>query len=326
MDTERTLLEQFKEARKLFLEVEESTLHARDPKFRELMTLALRSFHTCATMFDTNNLLSLNEDLEEIHPSTLKYIAIPYFLGELYQRFPSLDSPQDRKRHIQVAKGHFDKFLATMTSLKIVPDQTKQPNQTRTPEEQRNEKIKRYRREEQIKKLLQELDQLKSDEDADEESEVVRKSAILMLEQYALKAVDALNSLSQEEQIVNHMANMLQEKGYIPPPEKPESPAKPVKPVVIEERGRNIAQTAFLPGWNQPTVSIEQANQADYEEAVSREARQKRTQNKQDIVVEYNDDQGEDTENIYKQREFDAFKDDNPRGSGNTGTKGYKYY
>lgn len=103
MDTEKTLLDYFKEGNKLFEEVEASTLHARDPKFRELITNALRNFHKCATLFESNNLLSTNEELDEVHTSTLKYVTIPYFLGELYQRFPS-DSPVDRKRHIQIAK------------------------------------------------------------------------------------------------------------------------------------------------------------------------------------------------------------------------------
>jgi len=86
-----------------------------------------------------------------------------------------------------------------------------------------------------------------------------------------------------------------------------------------------LRDNAFAPGWNLPTVSIEQANQIDYEEALKREARQDRTQTRQNLVKEYDDDQGNDQEEVYKQRDFDAFKDDNPRGSGNTGTKGYKY-
>lgn len=33
----------------------------------------------------------------------------------------------------------------------------------------------------------------------------------------------------------------------------------------------------------------------------------------------------EDEEELMKTREFDAWKDDNPKGSGNTGARGYKY-
>jgi len=42
------------------------------------------------------------------------------------------------------------------------------------------------------------------------------------------------------------------------------------------------------------------------------------------LVKEYGDDE-EETEELQKTRDFDAFKDEHPRGSGNTGTKGYKY-
>jgi len=42
------------------------------------------------------------------------------------------------------------------------------------------------------------------------------------------------------------------------------------------------------------------------------------------LVKEYGDDE-EEAEELKKTRDFDDFKDEHPRGSGNTGTKGYKY-
>lgn len=104
--------------------------------------------------------------------------------------------------------------------MKAVPEQLRATTHGKTPEEIRNEKIRRYRRDEQITNTLKELQKLQSDEDTDEDSEVVRKSLLLAIEQHSIKAADALNSLIQEEQIVNHMANLVTEKGYLPPPEK----------------------------------------------------------------------------------------------------------
>jgi len=263
-----------------------------------------------------------------VQTTVLKYLAIPYYLGGLYQRFPSNpNSQEDRQSYVQKSKACFTKFLSTVVRLQIVSEQLiKAQPQALSPEEQRNDKIKRYRREEQIKKQLNDLMQqrLKS-LDEDEDSEMERKCVLLLLEQYAIKSVDALNSLNQEEQIISHMLAMIKEKGFVPP-RAPQEPAEPApKPIVIEDRRKVVAQNAFQPGWNLPTVSIEEANLVDYKEALKREKRQKESEKSNSIVAEYKEDQGEDVEDIHKQREFDAFKDDNPRGSGNTGTKGYKY-
>ena len=88
--------------------------------------------------------------------------------------------------------------------------------------------------------------------------------------------------------------------------------------MITADKIREIKERAFMPGWIQPTVTIEEAAEADLREAQMREKRQKEAK----LVKEFGDDSSEETK---KQREWDDFRDENPKGSGNTGTKGYFY-
>jgi len=115
---------------------------------------------------------------------------------------------------------------------------------------------------------------------------------------------------------------MEQNGGRLPPRTAPE-PRPPIQPIVINDTRQFMKDNAFRPGWNMPTVSLEQAAEIDYQEMLGREARQKEAEKKksQKMVKEWEEDEAE----LKKERDFDEFKDDNPKGSGNTGTKGYKY-
>jgi len=118
---------------------------------------------------------------------------------------------------------------------------------------------------------------------------------------------------------------MEKNNGQLPPPPKPVPDQRPpLKPIVITDTKQFIKDNAFKPGWNLPSVSIEQAAEIDYQDMLGREARQKEKKKSEKLVKEYGDDDDE-AEELKKTRDFDDYKDDHPRGSGNTGTKGYKY-
>jgi immunoglobulin-binding protein 1 len=148
-----------------------------------------------------------------------------------------------------------------------------------------------------------------------------------MLENQAIKTIDSLSTLNQEIEIVSHMITLMaQNGGKLPTPQPPQPRGPPSQPIVITDPKQFVKDNVFKPSWNLPTVSIEQAAEIDYQEMLQRESRQKAAEKKkaQKAVKEFGDDDDE-AEELKKTREFDNFKDENPRGSGNTGTKGYKY-
>jgi len=234
---------------------------------------------------------------------------------------------------LKQAKEYKEKFIATCVRLEILSQQDAQAHRnedTADAQMKRNEKIRRYRREKEIQEAIQKLlqEKLKKDiyEEEEEDSDFERKTSILMLENQAIKAIDSLSSLKQEIQIVEHMALLMEQNGGKLPQPAPPQPRPPSQPIVITDPRKIVKDNTFKPSWNLPTVSIEQAAEYDYQEMLQREARQNEAERKksQKLVKEYGDDDDE-AEELKKAREFDLFKDEHPRGSGNTGTKGYKY-
>jgi immunoglobulin-binding protein 1 len=106
-------------------------------------------------------------------------------------------------------------------------------------------------------------------------------------------------------------------------------------PVPIASRLQMQAEV-FQPGWPQPTLTVEEAAELEMKyRAKSTPSSNKTTQHKEGTEDDNNntssvksDDEDApdyDTRGVYKKREWDDWKDDNPRGWGNTGNKGYVY-
>jgi len=124
---------------------------------------------------------------------------------------------------------------------------------------------------------------------------------------------------------LEHMKQLMENnEGKLPKIEK-EPPREPLKPIVFEDPRKKITEQAFLPGWNLPTVSIEQAGEVDYQIALEQQKKQKVREAKEKLVKEFGDPDDETEEELMKAREWDAWKDDHKKGEGNTGTKGYFY-
>ncbi len=104
----------------------------------------------------------------------------------------------------------------------------------------------------------------------------------------------------------------------------------------IQVRREEIRSKVFRPGWNQPTMSLEELGEREYHAAIEREARQKEAEaNKMDEPRRYEDlvrDGMEDNVDLVDasaklDRDWDDWKDQNPRGSGNKmGNRGDKNF
>ena len=87
-----------------------------------------------------------------------------------------------------------------------------------------------------------------------------------------------------------------------------------------------IRSKVFRPGWNQPTMSLEELGEREYQQAMEREERQKQAEaNKANEPRRYEElvrDGMEDNADLVDasaklDRDWDDWKDQNPRGSGN---------
>merc|ERR1719162_183413 len=87
-----------------------------------------------------------------------------------------------------------------------------------------------------------------------------------------------------------------------------------------------IRSKVFQPGWSQPTMSLEELGDREYEEAIEREKRQKQAEadriyqpkRYEELAKDGMEDNAELVEASAKlDRDWDEWKDQNPRGSGN---------
>jgi len=94
----------------------------------------------------------------------------------------------------------------------------------------------------------------------------------------------------------------------------------------LHVRKEEIRSKVFQPGWNQPTMSLEEFGEREYQAAVEREDRQKKAEAEQqnqprryDQLVKDGLEDDPDLVDASAQldREWDDFKDANPRGCGN---------
>jgi immunoglobulin-binding protein 1 len=91
-------------------------------------------------------------------------------------------------------------------------------------------------------------------------------------------------------------------------------------------RKEEMQSQVFRPGWNQPTMSLQELGELEMQQAIERDERQKEAEEtRKDDPRRYEQlvkDGMEDNHDLMDasaalDRQWDAFKDENPRGSGN---------
>lgn len=159
------------------------------------------------------------------------------------------------------------------------------------------------------------------------DDELEREQITLLIKLYIKMSIDELGLIEQEIDILNHMMKI--KTGEIDPSKevlKPSwegimTPQGRLKTFVIDKR-KNVKDKMYKPEWNLPTISVEEAGEIEYLQMIEREKKSAEHQKEQ----KKNSDSDQDDEEILKKREWDDWKDENPRGWGNTGSKGYVRY
>ncbi|KAJ1951113.1 Type 2A phosphatase-associated protein 42 [Dispira parvispora] len=96
---------------------------------------------------------------------------------------------------------------------------------------------------------------------------------------------------------------------------------KVMRPFIITDKRRDIQESVFRPGWRLPTMSVEEYLAIEQERGgmISGGGQ---VPSSEDKDVDHDGDPDAQDRETYKQREWDNFKDDNPRGWGNRKGKG----
>jgi immunoglobulin-binding protein 1 len=328
---------QFKEALAQYDKIEEGEAGTGTEELKQVIS-AIVTFQRLDMAVRQASLFSSNETLEDFDTSALKYLLIPYYLGQLTMRKPDL---RERVSNLNRALAFFNNFLMQLEKHRMLTSEDRNAFHREAPlpaAQKRTEKIARAKEEQQVRKQIQEILKRKgnSSEEAEEaqsgvDEETERTFWLARIRHAVLKALDEIDSINQELPLAQHMA----EKGQIPEPqgERPKPKKEETKLVPVGEgtalpstrlHQEQVKQTMFRPHWIQPTYTVEEAAEIEMKFMAKPSPKKEKNKNKNKNKNKEESDESEseeenlDDENLLrKKREEDEYKDDHPTGWGN---------
>ncbi|CAJ1906214.1 unnamed protein product [Cylindrotheca closterium] len=310
------------------------------------------------------SLFSQNETLEDVSTKTIPFLALEHLLAIAYTNLPA--SPGkivERKSNILKCCDLWAAFLGRLERLEqLTKEEEKEFHELLEetdiskpmPVPNRDIKIAKFKAQQEAKKEAQQLKALRerrgrmgmaADEEVDGHDEESLERSIF-LKQLELQKSDALEqwaSSKRELPMIEMMVKMEEERKRTqkhqggPPVQDTRPPPNSGKPLQLTQVTKSatgqlqfnrseVRSKVFQPGWNQPTMSLEELGEREYHEAMEREERSKLAEaenmNKPRRYKELVRDGMEDNKELVDasaklDRDWDDWKDQNPRGSGN---------
>ncbi|KAI8911127.1 TAP42-like protein [Gorgonomyces haynaldii] len=259
-------------------------------------------------------LFSSNELLQDVNTTDLKFAVVDCLLGQQLQRLSN--KGQDRINSLVQAQALYVQFLDRLMQWGFTRPEQKGDTRTRKIAQFKLKKEKQAKIQE-----LQELISISQDEDLERELIIAQLSLLqedaiedlemiprelemleMYLQQETQKPVDTENRLEQRIPITRLQGPLLSNDG------------RPLRPFVITSKRQQFQEQVFRPGHSLPTMSIE--------EYLDREMERGNFLTQEPPKPEKQDTIEESDLQTMKDREFDEFKDANPRGWGNRMNRG----
>ncbi|ORX54290.1 putative TOR signaling pathway regulator [Piromyces finnis] len=338
-DNNLTLKEEFEVGQKLYNDIINSTLSSNDENFQKQVNDAIRHFTRASILVQQLSIFSINETVDDINTSDLKFLLIKVYLGELYLKIVNPNS--DREKILETAKSHLNEYLSNCELYELFSQNDKEyleaklTNKTFNASRNREEKIARYKREKETKNKIEELTKQiqiaseRGEENVDEE--ITRNLILTNIDLFIQQTIQDLEMIKDEMEMVKMMKQMREKQG--PNSERVDNSAnnfapiptsgpllsqkgKPLRPFVIVDQKERLNQV-FRPSHNLPTMTIDEflENERKRGNILSGGTEPKKK------IIDDNDEDALDAETL-KQRKWDDFKDDNPKGWGNRMNKG----
>ncbi|KAG0367469.1 TAP42-like protein [Gamsiella multidivaricata] len=347
-NNDASLAQVFQRAETLFLDLQKSTLASNSDEFQTRVNESIKGFERSASMVRQLSLFSENEFMEDISTKDLRFLLTEYYLGELFLKRVS----QDRLSDLTISKEHFDHFLLQCETHDILTAQDKKymeqiaTDAPRDAATRRGEKIARFKREKemrnQIEEFHKELGTTSSGYEGELSSEMEDKyrDFVLLHLQYAIfQTMEQLVGIQQEIPMLKQMQERKAAEGsndgrissrstddardvrvddsriWNATGPLMDPTGRPLRPFVITNKRTEMMKGVFRPGHSLPTMTIEEyldqeIERGNFLSGGTEEPKKKETDD--------NDEEAVNAETI-KARNWDDFKDDNPKGWGNKG-------
>ncbi|CAG8758332.1 1534_t:CDS:2, partial [Racocetra fulgida] len=182
----------------------------------------------------------------------------------------------------------------------------------------REEKIERYKREKETKAKLEMLQQQLISTKDDDKEDINREYILTLINHFIQKSIEQLLLIKQEIDLLNQMRLMESGQGSSVEMKDDTRIETPLRPFVITNQREAIKEQVFRPSWRLPTMTIDEYLQQEAQRGNIIQGGGEKYVNAQWILIVEVDDDDEKAidEETYKAREWDEFKDSNPRGWG----------
>lgn len=192
------------------------------------MSEGIKQLEKVTNLINTIQLFSSNESLDEVTSVDIKYLLTPALLAFLSEK----SLRHDRIHCLDAAQVYYNDFLKRLQDYGIIPSRSDEEEDEeiegvrREPDlrdvaRSRQNKIERYRRKKEMDSQIQSL------KNHGEEEELIRKYHLLLLRKWAETAVEELDALKME-------VNLLKSAGKSEPVRrKDQKPREAFKPFII---------------------------------------------------------------------------------------------
>jgi len=282
-------------------------------------------------------------------------MAISYHLADLVQKI-KISEVSDRKKNLLRARDYYERFIKLMDAYDMLSKSDSKlweayledkshfsVTSTSDAAARREAKIARFKEEKELKKKLEYLQQ--NPKIAENDEQVVRELHLTSLAFMMHQTFAALESLALELQIISLAPSTPQRQFASPQDGRQDgrnqdnyserldgqvsglkysgpilsSDGKPLRPFTLLDTRNRMRAGVFRPDHNLPTMSIDEYLEEERKRGGIIEGGGEQSGIRPEVDE---DDLVKADEETVKARAWDEFKEDNPKGSGNTLNRG----
>ena len=271
------------------------------------------------------------------------------------------EGPAGRYKQVRRSSLHFTTFLAQLDRLEMLKDEDKKffdldaDSRKETVEAKRARKVSDFQTEKQLKASLANLIKLeaaakKQGKDIDES--VKRELCLVLLQTFVKEALNGIDLGKRELDMLDQMRTVMGDRFHGATAMERQNPELAAARREMKEKQRvaaaleeyanrpgltvthigpdgstqeeRIRAGVFRPGWNQPTMSLEEFADLEVADAIARGKRSEEAEKTKVRTLKQLEEEGlEDDEDLFeaarqKDSDWANWKDDNPKGSGVT--------
>ncbi|GIY93123.1 immunoglobulin-binding protein 1b [Caerostris extrusa] len=316
--------------------IENSSLPSNDKELQEAVCICIKVLERCTVMVNELELFSSNETADELQTSSIRYLTLPAILGSLNLIIQNKDL-SDRMKYVEMSEVYFRDFLLRCTNYELCETSLKyfkeslengDLNEVKSdPSTLRDKRIQQFKRK---KELETKEKTLKPALERPESEEYIREYYFVLIEKWILIAVEELENLRREKEILKNIPK----KENLERTNLRDPKSSPLKPFILTKNA--VQKQIFGLGYpSVPVLTIDDYYQQKFAKMVNEHKTNKPGQSLQDAALSGKglDKEAEDIQKeelmerddpiaLMKARQWDEWKDDNPRGSGNRKNKG----